>query len=102
MTKRGEGVKNRQFWDDIVYGQPLTYQFLYRIFLLVGFGYAIKSTGPLEWTHIAWIGYNNGWQRWQIQNGPSLSSPFNGSKAPILPNMVISVVEFQPQGCKMR
>ena len=23
-TKRGEGVKNRQFWDDIVYGRPLT------------------------------------------------------------------------------
>ena len=22
-TKRGEGVKNRQFWDDKVYGRPL-------------------------------------------------------------------------------
>ena len=21
-TKRGEGVRNRRFWDDIVYGQP--------------------------------------------------------------------------------
>ena len=23
-TKRGEGVKNRHFWDDIVYERPLT------------------------------------------------------------------------------
>ena len=23
MTKSGEGVKNHQFWDDIVYGRPL-------------------------------------------------------------------------------
>ena len=28
-TKRGEEVKKRRFWDDVVYGRPLTLKFLY-------------------------------------------------------------------------
>ena len=36
----GGGVKNRQFWDDIVYGRPLTMQVENAIFV-INSGYVI-------------------------------------------------------------